>query len=68
MSSLTACVHSTTGTAPRGISDYCLIAKPITFSEKHGTDAEDVNNKFDTTDTVKQVRDHDLKYDATCPK
>jgi hypothetical protein len=48
MSSLTACAHGTTATAPRGISDYCLIAKPITFSEKHGTDAEDVTNKFDT--------------------
>jgi hypothetical protein len=67
MSSLTACAHDTTGTAPRAISEYCLIAKPITFSEKHQGDVEDVNNKFDTDDTVKQVRDHDLKFDATCP-
>lgn len=68
MSSLTACAHNTTETAPRAISEYCLIAKPITFSEKHGIDVEDVTNKYDTDETVKQVREHDLKYDATCPK
>lgn len=67
MSSLTACVHGTTATAPRAISDYCLIANGITFSEKHGTDAESAANKYDTDDTVKQVREHDLKYEATCP-
>jgi hypothetical protein len=45
-----------------------LIAKAITFSEKHGTDVEDVTNKYDTDATTAQIKEHDLKYEATCPQ
>jgi hypothetical protein len=43
-----------------------LIAKGITFSEKHGTDVEGAANKYDTPETIKQIVDHDLTYEKVC--
>lgn len=63
--SLTACAGNTTETV-RTISDYCLIAKGISFSEPHGTDVETAANKYDTPETIKQVKAHDLSYEAVC--
>jgi hypothetical protein len=67
MLTATACAHDTTGIAPRAISEYCLIAKAITFSEAHPGDVEDASNKYDTADTVQQVKNNDLAYDRVCP-
>jgi hypothetical protein len=38
--SAAACARNTTETV-RSVSDYCLIAKGITYSEAHGTQGED---------------------------
>ena len=59
------CAGNTTETV-RTVSDYCLISKPITYSEIHGTQKEDVANKYDTPETVKQVIDHDLTFEKVC--
>lgn len=61
-----ACARNTTETAPRAISEYCLIAKGITFSEAHEGDVEDASNRFDTPETVAQVKEHDLAYERVC--
>lgn len=66
--SLTACAHTTTETAIRTVHDFCLLAVPITYSERHGTDAETVDNKYDSDITVAQVKKHDLTFDAVCQK
>jgi len=55
-----------TGTV-RTVSDYCLIAKGITYSEIHGTQKESVANIYDTPETIKQVKDHDLTFEKLCP-
>lgn len=39
------------------VSDYCLIAKPITFS-----------GSGDTRETIRQVREHNAAYLTTCNK
>ena len=65
--SASACATNTTGTAPQAISNYCLIAKGITYSEIKPGQAEDATNKYDTPETVKQVKDHDLAYERVCP-
>jgi hypothetical protein len=44
------------------------LAKGITYSEPHGTDAESPANAYDTAETVKQVKEHDLVYETTCSK
>jgi hypothetical protein len=63
-----ACVTGSTGTAPpQAISNYCLIAKGITYSEIKPGQTEDASNKYDTPETVKQVKDHDLAYTRVCP-
>jgi hypothetical protein len=59
-----SCARSTTETV-RTVSDYCLIAKGMTYSEAHGQ-AEDLNNKYDTPETIQQVKDHDLAYERVC--
>lgn len=62
-----SCAGNTTETV-RTVSDYCLIAKGITFSEAHGTDVEGVDNKYDTPETIQQIKDHDLAYERVCPE
>jgi hypothetical protein len=64
--SAAACAPNTTETV-RPVSDYCLIAKGLTYSEAHGADIEDQSNKYDTPETIKQVKDHDLAYERVCP-
>jgi hypothetical protein len=44
-----------------------LIAKGITYSEIKPGQTEDASNKYDTPETVKQVKDHDLAYTRVCP-
>lgn len=63
--SLMSCAANTTETV-RTVSDYCLIAKGITYSEIKTGQIEDINNQYDTEETVKQVRDHDLTYERLC--
>lgn len=63
--SLTACATNTTETV-RTVHDYCLIAKGITYSEKKPTQVEGAANLYDTPETVKQIKDHDLSYEAVC--
>lgn len=63
--SLMSCAKSTTETV-RTVSDYCLIAKGITYSEIKVTQQEGADNKYDTPETVKQVKDHDLVYEKLC--
>lgn len=67
LSSLISCAKNTTETAPAVVGEYCLIAKGITYAEQHPGDVEDSTNKYDSTDTVKQVKDHNLAYERTCP-
>lgn len=60
------CAPSTTETV-RTVSDYCLIAKGITFSKKRPTQVETAANAYDTDETVKQVEEHDLAFERLCP-
>jgi hypothetical protein len=53
---------------PQTASEYCLIAKPITYSEPHGSDVETADNNYDSAETLKQVKDHDLKFESVCPQ
>lgn len=62
---LPACVTHTTETV-RTVSDYCLIAKGITYSEQHQGDVEDATNKYDTNETVTQVKNSDLVFQRLC--
>lgn len=67
MTSATACVHDTTEPV-RAISEYCLVAKPITFARKPQTQVETAENKYDTEETARQVEQHDVVYDRLCRK
>jgi hypothetical protein len=60
-----SCARNTTETV-RTISNYCLIAKGISYSEKKVAQTETAENKYDTPETVKQVKEHDLAYERTC--
>lgn len=65
--SLTSCASGTIGTVQiRTVHDFCLIAAPITYSEKHGADAESVDNRYDTDQTITDIKNHDLKFDSVC--
>lgn len=64
---LIACVPSTTETV-RTISNYCLIAKPITYSAIKPGQVETEENKYDTTETTVQIVEHDLVFERLCPK
>lgn len=50
----------------RTASEFCLIAEPITFSRRREDQSENVNNLYDTNQTVEQVLAHDLKYERLC--
>lgn len=63
--SLMSCAKSTTETV-RTISDYCLIAKGITYSQIKENQTEDSTNKYDTEETIEQVKNHDLQYERLC--
>lgn len=63
--SLMSCAKNTTETV-RTVSDYCLIAKGITYSQKKQDQIESELNKYDTEETIAQVRDHDLTYERIC--
>lgn len=65
--SATSCAQSTTETV-RTISEYCLIAKGITYSEIKAGQTEDSANKYDTPETVDQIKNHDLAYERVCSK
>jgi hypothetical protein len=60
------CATNTTETV-RVISDYCLNAKGISYSEIKPGQVEAFNNKYDTDITVKEVKDHNLKFERLCP-
>lgn len=64
--SLMSCAKNTTETV-RTVSNYCLITKGITYSGKKEGQIEDASNKYDTEETIAQVRDHDLTYERLCP-
>jgi hypothetical protein len=59
------CVKNTTETV-RTVSNYCLIAKGISYSEIKPTQQEGAANLYDTPETVKQVKEHDLTYERLC--
>lgn len=61
-----SCAKSTTETV-RTVSNYCLIAKGISYSEIKAGQTEDGTNKYDTPETVEQVKAHDLAYERVCP-
>lgn len=61
-----ACAKSTTETV-RTVSNFCLIAKGISYSEIKPGQVESAENKYDTPETVKAVKSHDRAYEATCP-
>lgn len=63
--SLMSCAKSTTETV-RTVSDYCLIAKGITYSQIKAGQVESADNNYDTEETVSQIRDHDLTYERLC--
>lgn len=65
--SLMSCAKDTTGTV-HTVSDYCLIANAITYSEKHGTQVEGAANNYDTPETVTQIIKHDLTFEKLCNK
>lgn len=60
-----SCAGNTTETV-RTVSNYCLLAKGITYSEAHGLDVEDGTNKYDTDETIQQVKEHDLVFEKIC--
>jgi hypothetical protein len=60
-----SCAKSTTETV-RTVSNYCLIAKGITYSEIKPTQQEGAANLYDTPETVKQVKEHDLTFERLC--
>lgn len=63
--SLISCATNTTETV-RTVSNYCLIAKGITYSEAHEGNVEDATNKYDTAETIEQVKNHDLAFEKVC--
>lgn len=51
----------------RTVHDSCLIFKGISYSSSEQlAQADDVSNRFDTRETVRQIEDHNLKYIRTC--
>lgn len=60
-----SCAKNTTETV-RTVSDYCLIAKGITYSEIKPTQQEGAANLYDTPETVAQVKNHDLTFERVC--
>jgi hypothetical protein len=51
----------------RVISDYCLIATGLSYSEIKAGQTETADNKYDTPETVAGVARHDLIYERLCP-
>ena len=64
---LMSCAKSTTETV-RTVSDYCLIAKGISYSEIDPTQQESAANEYDTPYTIGQIKDHDLTFERLCSK
>lgn len=65
--SVSACQTSTTAVPPPApVSEYCLIAKGISYAKKPPTSVEDARNRFDTQQTVEQITAHNLRYEAVC--
>lgn len=63
-----ACAKNTTAVPPPApVSDYCLIAKGISYAKKPPASVEDQRNRFDTDETVKSLEAHNLRYEAVCP-
>lgn len=61
-----SCAKNTTETVVRTVHDYCLIAKGITYSKIKPTQQESAANLYDTPETVEQIVNHDLQYEAVC--
>lgn len=59
-----ACARSTTETV-RTVSNFCLITQPITFSGR-AANPETVENKYDTDETVVQVKKHNSRFECVC--
>ena len=53
LSATSACVHAST--APAVVSDYCRIAKPISY-----------DSAGDTRDTIAEIEAHNSKYVCIC--
>lgn len=52
---------------PKTASDsYCLIARPISFANAPEGLVNDLDNKFDTDETVKEIMAHNASYDGAC--
>jgi len=67
MLSATSCAPGTTETGLRTVHDYCLLARPITYSQQGQTQQETAQNLYDTAETVGQAVLHNVTYDRTCP-
>lgn len=61
------CVKGSTEPGVRTVSDFCLIAKGISYASKPAAETETAANNFDTDETVAQVEEHNLKYLRRCP-
>lgn len=64
MLTCSACATNTTERV-RTVSNYCLLAKGISFSDAQ-TRPDDHTNRYDTPATVEQVKEHDLVYMKLC--
>lgn len=62
----TAGCASRTPEPPKTVSDYCLIAKRMSYAELRRDQVDDPGNKADTPETVKQVKDHNSEYACVC--
>ncbi len=63
--SLSACGHATTGPV-RTVSDYCLIARGISYASQLPGLTETSANLYDTAATVAAIEAHNLAYDRVC--
>jgi hypothetical protein len=61
---ISGCATSTTETV-RTVNNYCLISEPIGYSSK-GPSVETVDNKYDTDQTVGDVKKHNSRYECVC--
>ena len=68
LSSLTACETSSTDPGVRTVSDYCLIARGISYASQPAGQEEDSRNRFDTAETVRDVEEHNVVYRRRCPR
>lgn len=68
---LSAC--ATRGT-PKAVDTACTIFRPLSYAippkQADGTRAMavDTGNRFDTLETIGEVQEHNVRFEAACPK